>query len=184
MNAMGRAICASRIGGVDAKRTIGMKKTIGIALAFATLSAALAGTAYADKRDGSPGRGMGFGMASLETMDADKSSDVTFEEFKKAAGDKFVLADTDKDGKVTVEEMAAAIEKMRAEEMAKRMVTKFDVDGDGAVTAAEIETNQKEMYALLDKNNDGKLVADEMDRPNKKGWFGRKGHHGQGGDNN
>lgn len=61
--------------------------------------------------------------------------------------------------------------------MAKRIIERFDVDGDGAVTQAEIDTNQQKIYALLDKNNDGKLLQDELNHK-KKGWFGRKHHSG------
>ncbi|MGB8818203.1 MAG: acid-shock protein [Rhizobiaceae bacterium] len=159
-----------------------MKKTTKMALAFVALSTTLAGTALADKRNGGREMGMGGGMMQpLELADADKNGEITFDEFKKAAGDRFVLADANKDGKVTVEEMAAAIEKMRAEEMAKRMITRFDADSDGAVTLAEIENGQKEIYALMDRNDDGKLVEDELRRMGGKhkgfGW-GRSGGSG------
>lgn len=154
-----------------------MKNSVKIALGFVALSAALGGTAYADMGKGNMG-GMGFGPgARLETMDGDKSGDVTFEEFKKAAGERFTLADTNKDGKVTVEEMAAAIEKMRAEMMAKRMIERVDIDKDGAITLAEIEKGQQEIYALMDRNDDGKLVQDEMERRGKgHGRHGGNGH--------
>ncbi len=161
-----------------------MKTTMKLALAFTTL-ASLAGVAYAENGPGDdkPGHaGWGLGMMSLEKMDADKTGDVTFEEFKKAAGDRFVLADANKDGKVTVEEMAIAIEKMRAQRMAEYLIKRFDIDGDGSLTEVEVSTNQQEVYALLDKNNDGKLVQEEMQRP-KKGWFRHKGRHGQQDDN-
>jgi Ca2+-binding EF-hand superfamily protein len=161
-----------------------MKTTTKYALAFTTL-ASFAGVAYAQNSTSQNKAGppvMGFGMMALENMDADKTGDVTFDEFKKAAGDRFVLADANKDGKVTVEEIAAAIEKMRAERMAKRMINRFDVDGDGALTQAEIETNQQELYALLDKNNDGKLVQEEM-KHKRKGGFGRDDKNRQS-DNN
>jgi Ca2+-binding EF-hand superfamily protein len=162
-----------------------MKTTTKLALAFTTL-ATFAGQAHAemgpDGGDRRHGGRLGFGQVSLEKMDADKTGDVTFEEFKKAAGERFVLADANKDGKVTVEEMAVAIEKVRAERMAKRMIERFDVDGDGSITQAEIDTNQQKHYALLDKNDDGKLMKDELE-PKKKGWFGRK-HHSGNDDNN
>ena len=160
------------------QRKTDMKKTTGMALAFLALSAAVTGTAVADKRHGGGNAGMmgglGGGMRSLDLADADKNGEITFDEFKKAAGDRFVLADANKDGKVTVEEMAAAIEKMRAERMAKRMIERFDSDGDGSVTLAEIDNGQKEIYALLDRNDDGKLVKEEMPHRGGKGhkWGG------------
>ena len=76
-------------------------------------------------------------------------------------------ADKDHDGKMTVAEIAAEIERMRAERMARRIVERFDTDGDGMLTAAEIESRQKKMFALLDRNDDGKIVKDEMPRRGK-----------------
>ena len=124
-----------------------MKKSTKMALAFLALSTTLGGTALGGQAKPG-GRDFGMGghggmMGQLDLADADKNGEITFEEFKKAAGDRFVLADVNKDGKVTVEEMAAAIEKMRAERMAKRMIDRFDADNDGAVTLAEIETARR-----------------------------------------
>jgi EF-hand domain pair len=156
------------------QRKTAMKKSTKMALAFLALSTSLGGAALADKRDGA-GFGMGGHggmMGRIDQADADNNGEITFEEFSKAAGDRFTLADVDKDGKVTVEEMAAAIEKMRAERMAKRMIDRFDVDKDGSVTLVEIQTGQKEVYALMDRNDDGKLVKDEMPRKGK-GHMGR-----------
>ena len=65
---------------------------------------------------------------------------------------------------MTVGEIAAEIERLRAERMARRIVERFDTDGDGMLTAAEIESRQKKMFALLDRNDDGKVVKDEMPR--------------------
>jgi EF hand len=163
---MGHATCAPA-SGVSMQRKTDMKKTTGMALAFLALSAAVTGAANADKRHGGGDAGMmggGAGMQPMELADADKNGEITFDEFKKAAGDRFVLADVNKDGKVTVEEMAAAIEKMRTERMAKRMIERFDADNDGSVTLAEIENGQKKIYALMDRNDDGKIVAGEMPR--------------------
>jgi EF hand len=169
---MGHAACASA-SGVSMQRKTYMKKITGLALAFLALSAAVTGAAYADKRHGSGNAGMlggpEDGMQPLDLADADKNGEITFEEFKKAAGDRFVVADVNKDGKVTVGEMAAAIEKVRTERIAKRMIDRFDTDRDGAVTLAEIENGQKKIYALMDRNDDGKLVKDEMPRQGGKG---------------
>jgi len=65
---------------------------------------------------------------------------------------------------------------MRAERMARRLIERFDTNGDGVLTAAEVESRQKKMFALLDRNDDGKIEKDEM--PRRK--FGRWGHGGPG----
>jgi Ca2+-binding EF-hand superfamily protein len=150
-----------------------MKPTLKIALAFVALSSALAGAAYA-REGGRHGGGRAGMMPPIESLDADKNGDVTLEEFTKVANERFAKADTDKDGKLTVAEVAAEIEKMRAEQMAKRMISRFDANDDGVLTAEEAANGQKKMFAMLDKNDDGKIVKDEFPQ--------RMGRHGKGGD--
>lgn len=174
LSTMGRAENQTRIGGDDAKKETKMTPTIKIALAFVALSSALASSAYA--RDGHGGKhhgGRGGMMPPLEMLDANKDGDVTLEEFTKIANERFASADADKDGKLTVAEVAGEIEKMRAERMAKRMITRFDANDDGVLTAEEAANAQKKMFALLDKNDDGKITKTE--RP------GKMGRHGKGG---
>jgi Ca2+-binding EF-hand superfamily protein len=144
-----------------------MKKSTKITLAFLALAGAAGGVAFAaDKHDG-PRRG---GMMRFERADADSSGDVTFEEFSAAMNKRIGTADANGDGKITVAEIASEIERMRAERMAQRLVERFDTDGDGALTVAEIQGRQKKMFALLDRNDDGKIVKEEMPRR-----LGRKG---------
>jgi hypothetical protein len=138
-----------------------MKTSTRLALAFLTL-AGIAGTA-AYAADDQPGRhGSGAGMMRFDRLDADQSGDVTFEEFSAALKSRIGDADKDHDGKMTVAEIAAEIERMRTERMARRIVERFDTDDDGMLTAAEVESRQKKMFALLDRNDDGKVEKDEM----------------------
>jgi Ca2+-binding EF-hand superfamily protein len=51
------------------------------------------------------------------------------------------------------------------------------------LTQEEITTGQKKIFALMDKNNDGKVVKDEMPRHGKKGHHGDKGDGPDGPDN-
>ena len=62
----------------------------------------------------------------FERMDVDNNGDVTFEEFA-AVMDERLQADADKDGdgKMTVAEIAAEIERVRAERMAERLDQAF-----------------------------------------------------------
>ena len=155
-----------------------MKNTMKIALAFVALSSALATTAYA--RDGQGGRHHGERaggmMPPLEMLDANKDGDVTLEEFTKIANERFASADADKDGKLTVAEVAGEIEKMRAERMAKRLISRADANDDGVLTAEEAANTQKKMFAMLDKNDDGKITKTE--RPGKMGRHGKGGPDG------
>jgi hypothetical protein len=161
-----------------------MKTSTKLSLAFLTFAGLVGGVAYAAGPDsdssGGPGGGGGRGaMMRFDRMDTDNSGDVTFEEFSAMLKSRVGDADADKDGKITVDELAAEIEKIRAERMAQRLIDRFDTDGDGVLTAAEVDSRQKKMFALLDKNDDGKIEKDEMPQ-NKGGRWGRRWGHGGG----
>src|SRR6478609_5141831 len=70
-------------------------------------------------------------------------------------------ADSNGDGVITVEELKAGEEKMRAEHLAK-----VDTDHDGKISPEErkaaFEKFAQERFAKLDKNNDGALSKDEV----------------------
>src|SRR6478735_3352957 len=70
-------------------------------------------------------------------------------------------ADTNGDGVITVEELKAGEEKMRAEHLAK-----VDTDHDGKVSPEErkaaFEKFAEQHFAKMDKNNDGALSKDEV----------------------
>ncbi|MCB1382621.1 MAG: EF-hand domain-containing protein [Notoacmeibacter sp.] len=185
-----------------------MKKTTKYALAFAAL-AGLAGTAAVASdhfggerwghqmhgkmyghhmRDGDmrgPGSEMRMGEM-FDKADADKSGDVSFEEFAAAMNSRIGLADADKDGKFTVAEIADAIVKMRAERAAEMIVKRFDTDGDGTLSAEEVEKRQKKFFAMLDDNDDGKVEKSELAKRHGFGFphWGDRGpgpmHHGPG----
>lgn len=131
-----------------------------LAMAFLAVATASGSQALASDRS-ERGERNGF---RFERADADSSGDVTFEEFAAAMNSRIGNADADGDGKMTVAEIASEIERMRAERMARRIVERFDSDGDGMLTAAEIEARQKKMFARMDRNDDGKIVPEEMPR--------------------
>jgi hypothetical protein len=70
-------------------------------------------------------------------------------------------ADTNADGVITVDELKAGAEKMRAEHLAK-----VDTDHDGQVSPEErkaaFEKFAEERFTKMDKNNDGALSKDEI----------------------
>ena len=156
-----------------------MKKSTRLALGFAALAGVIATAAYAaGVPDGGGMRGM-HGNMRLQKADADKSGDITFDEFSAAMKGRMENADANHDGKVTVEELAAYLEKARYERMAKRMISRFDTNGDGELTEDEVQGRQKKLFALLDKNDDGKLEKSEM--RGMGGWRHGGGHHRHGG---
>lgn len=91
----------------------------------------------------------------------------------------FDAADSNKDGKLSKEELQATHEAMRAKHQ-ERHAAHFkaaDKDGDGALSQQEAEAAAREktarMFERLDANKDGKLTQEEM----RAG----RGHHHRGG---
>jgi Ca2+-binding EF-hand superfamily protein len=163
-----------------------MRKSTKLALGFAALAGAVATAAYAAEAPGGWRMHGMHGNMRLQKADTDKSGDITFEEFSAAMNGRIENADANHDGKVTVEELAARLEKARYERMAKRMIARFDTNGDGQLTEDEVQGRQKKLFALLDRNDDGKIEKSEMRRIGdwrRGGWGhgGGWGHHGPNG---
>lgn len=90
--------------------------------------------------DGLAGMGMSPGMAMMPGLDGDADGDgaVTPDELRARLRDLFVEYDADANGSLSLEEFAA----LHAALMRETMVDRFqflDDDGDGAVTATEID---------------------------------------------
>lgn len=160
--------------------TIKKKSTLAALALIVAGTATVAGTmAYADNNRG----GMPGGAAMFDNADTDNDGQVTLAEFKAPLVERFKQADADSDGSVTAEEISAAMDAMRAERRAggegnkrwggkgprghggaERLLERVDVDGDGAVTLAELDNRQTKMFALMDIDDSGAIDADELPR--------------------
>ena len=145
-----------------------MRKSVKLAIAFATLAGLAGSAAYAKdgprRMDGPHG---GAGM-QFERADADDSGDITFEEFAAAMNGRMGFADANADGKLTVEEIAAEMQRQRELRRAERMVRRFDANGDNELTLEEIESHQRKVFALMDRNDDGMVARDELPRRERR----------------
>lgn len=128
-----------------------MKKTV-LACAFVAFAGAVGATASQAAPDD----------RIFERLDADKSGDVSFEEFLAAITGRLENADKDGDGKLTVAEISATIKGPKANQQAEALVARFDPDKDGTITLADVEARRKQRFAELDADADGKLVKEEM----------------------
>ncbi len=95
----------------------------------------------------------------------------------------FDAIDSNKDGKLSKEELQAQHQAMR-EKHRERADARFkaaDKDGDGALSQQEADAAAREqaarMFERLDANKDGKLTQEEMRAGRKHGH----GHHAHGG---
>lgn len=113
-------------------------------------------------------------QARLDRLDANKDGAIDEQEFATAQNLKD--ADANGDGTLSNDELVAMIQKRQAERQAERLSRRLDIDGDGKVTIAEVEQQRAKRFALMDRNNDGKLEANEL-RGKGHGKHWRKGGH-------
>ena len=110
----------------------------------------------------------------------DSNGTITFDQFSDAMDARLKKIVADNGGKLTVAQLADALEKARFERMAKRIIARYDTKGDGTLTTDDIAGREKKVFALLDKNNDGKIEKSEL--PKGRGFGRNHQWGGKGGD--
>jgi Ca2+-binding EF-hand superfamily protein len=99
-----------------------------------------------------------FAFAAV-TWDLNRDGDVTCDEWKQYVTGLFREADANRDGTLTRAEFAALARSDRLFEMAG--FSYFDANADGRLTLAEMTEKPNPAFALLDKNGDCVISADE-----------------------
>jgi len=115
----------------------------------------------------------------LWSKDANKDGKLERSEVSKMPEHWFAKADTNSDGVLTREELAAGSQALEArfEGHANERFAKLDANSDGSVDLKEIQTQATAMFDKFDANHDGVVEKSELPkRPH--GWFG--GKHGRG----
>ncbi len=107
--------------------------------------------------------GMGPGPM-FDRFDTDKDGRISKDEMRAGTDKVFAETDTNKDGFISKEEMEAHHKAMR-DKMQERWKA-ADTDGDGALSKTEVDaakmTHLSRDFDKLDKNKDGKLSPDEI----------------------
>jgi Ca2+-binding EF-hand superfamily protein len=175
--------------------------------ALIVVAALMGAAAYA--QDATPPMQGGPGpMFDFATLDANKDGKITKDELEAAKTARFTAADTNKDGKLSVEELTAARDAMiakRKEDRLAQMIKRFDKDGDGMISEAEMPSppNADKMFDRIDTDKDGaisqaeadaakQMMQDRMGKHDGRGQGhgrdghgkdgkGMRGHKGQGG---
>lgn len=110
------------------------------------------------------------------TLDTNADGLLTHEEMAAAATARFQEQDTDGDGMISREELAAAIVKRaqdNADAVAARIIERRDTNGDGMIAADEGNRgpNWERMVERLDSDGDGAISQAEFEDAQKR--FGR-----------
>ena len=115
----------------------------------------------------------GGGAMMMEQFDGNQDGRLSQAEIDETVRTRLAGADANGDGQLDLDEFQPLL----VEIMRPRIVDGFqflDADGSAAITLEEIERPIARMVSRLDRNDDGELTADEMQR-HRHGWH--RGHH-------
>lgn len=89
-------------------------------------------------------------------------SELTLAKFQKRREKAIMAADTDGDGKISLQEWEAFQAKRNVKGDPAKSFARIDTNHDGFINKAELDAFFAKRFAKLDKNGDGVLTADEM----------------------
>ena len=119
----------------------------------------------------------------FKKLDANGDGAVTREEAVKLVDERFAAIDANKDGVVDKTEVESWIGRRAPAQAVDGFLKRHDLDGDGKVTKAEFEKPFGKIFAVFDRNDDGKVTLDEARQagPMAMGFAGPgRGGHGMG----
>ena len=106
--------------------------------------------------------------AEFTAMDTNKDGKVSAEEHAAAAKKMFDTMDANRDGKVTAAELAAAHHRVTGKKTKKtdmsatEKIKVIDTDGDGILTVEEHAAGSRVMFEKMDTDKDGFLTKNEL----------------------
>ncbi len=153
-----------------------MRKSTKLALAFAALAGAVGTTAYAENNASAKMRE--DTMMRLNKAMSDSDGAITFDQFSDAMNARLKKLVAANGGKLTVAQLADALEKARFERIARRIIARYDTKGDGTLTSDDITGREKKVFAMLDKNNDGKIEKSELPKGDHHSQLDDEGNDG------
>jgi Ca2+-binding EF-hand superfamily protein len=157
-------------------------KTAG--LGIAAVAVLMLGTAAIADNMGMDNGGMMMDAPVLDfaAIDTDKDGKISKDEMTAFRAARVASVDANADGKLSVDEIAAMHLKAMeaaAKTMAQRMVDRMDTDGDKLLSAAEMidRPMPTDMFDKVDTNKDGFIDQAEVDAA-KANMMQRGGHRG------
>lgn len=105
-------------------------------------------------------RGPGVMLKLLKTVDADADGAVTQEEIDTFKAAQVSGADSDADGALNIEEFDTIYRALTRSRMVD-MFQDFDEDGDGVISAAELDERVGHIVERMDRNDDGAISQED-----------------------
>jgi Ca2+-binding EF-hand superfamily protein len=105
-----------------------------------------------------------MGARDLSRFDENHDGKVELDELPAPMRKRFEAADTNMDGVLSVEEIKAAFAARFAERFKE-----MDKNGDGTLTADEVDKRRWEHMSVADTNKDGKLTLAELQKAHEDG---------------
>lgn len=158
--------------------TMVLKKTLMLLALSAVLAGSVSTLAHAEGMDG-PGP---MPMLNFDAIDSDKDGKITTAEFDAFKAAEFATADTNKDGQLSADEIAAkhvADMTARAADMAAKMIERMDDNGDGQLSADEMAKGPRAptLFERADADGDGAITKAEADAMQQE--MGQHHDHGK-----
>ena len=106
--------------------------------------------------------------AEFAAMDTNKDGKVSADEHAAASKKMFDMMDANMDGKVTAAEMTTAHQRVTGKKAKKsdmssvEKIKAIDTNGDGILTAEEHAVGSRSMFEKMDRDKDGFLSKDEI----------------------
>ncbi|MCV2893008.1 EF-hand domain-containing protein [Lentibacter sp. XHP0401] len=147
-----------------------MKRNYAVAIIVAASLVTAGGSAMAF---GGHKKGDDRGQMRFEQLDTNKDGKLSLEEMQAGPAARFAEGDTNGDGKISADEAKAAGSK-RAEKRFAKMLERHDADKDGALSMDELKDTERQakhakMFEKLDADEDGFLSKDELAKMRGKG---------------
>ncbi len=123
--------------------------------------------------------------ATFQELDADGNGEITKAELEAHRNQRFTAADSDGDGKLSVEEMQNAAQ-AKAADRTNKMFEKYDANQDGFLSEDELPKPRRgaKMFDRIDADGNGSISEQEYADAKDKMGRHKKRHGKQNADSN